>query len=88
MRIDFASPQSVMTALSAKDAEIERLWAVNETLRKLVRRYRDETPLGHQPHMIAQQVDATLGAYDQQSAREELTRQAQELDMGYGQSPK
>lgn len=45
-------------------AEIDRLWAVNETLRKLVRRYRDETPLGHQPHMIAHQVDATLGAYE------------------------
>lgn len=33
------------------------------TIRKLsalLRRYRDETPLGHQPHMIAAEVDAAL----------------------------
>lgn len=29
-------------------------------LRRLLRRYRDETPLGHQPHMIAAEVDAAL----------------------------
>lgn len=32
-----------------------------ERLRNLVRRYRDETPLGHQPHMIAHKADAALG---------------------------
>lgn len=30
-------------------------------LRTLLTRYRDETPLGHQPHMIAQQADEALG---------------------------
>ena len=35
-------------------AEIERL-------RALLARYRDETPLGHQPHMIAQLADEALG---------------------------
>jgi hypothetical protein len=30
-------------------------------LRKLLARYRDETPLGHQPHMIAHQADEALG---------------------------
>lgn len=34
-----------------------------EALRKvttLLRRYRTETPIGHQPHMIAHEVDAVL----------------------------
>lgn len=35
-------------------AEIERL-------RALLARYREETPLGHQPHMIAHEVDKALG---------------------------
>ena len=30
-------------------------------LRTLLARYRDETPLGHQPHMIAHEADAALG---------------------------
>jgi len=30
-------------------------------LRTLLARYRDETPLGHQPHMIAHQADEALG---------------------------
>jgi hypothetical protein len=32
-----------------------------ERLRALLARYRDETPLGNQPHMIAHEVDAALG---------------------------
>jgi len=35
------------------EAEVERL-------RALLIRYRTETPLGHQPHMIAHEVDAAL----------------------------
>lgn len=31
------------------------------TLERLLLRYRTETPLGHQPHMIAQEVDEFLG---------------------------
>ena len=36
--------------------------AVNshEVLVALLARYRNETPLGHQPHMIAHEVDAAL----------------------------
>ena len=30
-------------------------------LRMLLARYRDETPLGHQPHMIAHLVDNAMG---------------------------
>ena len=37
-----------------KQAEIDRL-------RSLLARYRDETPIGHQPHMIAHLVDEALG---------------------------
>ena len=29
---------------------------------RLLRRYRNETPLGHQPHMIAHEADALLAA--------------------------
>jgi uncharacterized membrane protein YccC len=38
-----------------------RLEAEAAELRKLLARYRDETPLGHQPHMIAHQADEALG---------------------------
>ena len=30
-------------------------------LKALLARYRDETPIGHQPHMIAHQTDEALG---------------------------
>ena len=42
---------------------IRRIAALDEEreqLRGLLRRYRDETPLGHQPHMIAHLVDEAL----------------------------
>jgi len=42
---------------------IERDKWYNEAMRyrKLLARYRDETPLGHQPHMIAHEADKALG---------------------------
>ena len=39
-------------------AEAER-----DELLALLRRYRNETPLGHQPHMIAHEVDALLAKH-------------------------
>ena len=39
---------------------VESLEKENAALRELLRRYRTETPLGHQPHMIAAKVDALL----------------------------
>ena len=42
-------------------AELARLRAENAELRRLLARYRDETPLGNQPHMIAHQADGALG---------------------------
>ena len=42
--------------VSHADAKVEI-----ERLRGLLTRYRDETPLGHQPHMIAHLVDEVLG---------------------------
>ena len=33
-----------------------------DALVALLTRYRNETPLGHQPHMIAHEVDAALTA--------------------------
>lgn len=34
-----------------------------EVLRDLLIRYRNETPIGHQPHMIAHEVDNALAAH-------------------------
>lgn len=43
----------------------ERAWYLRgddlEQALALLKRYRDETPLGHQPHMIAHEVDEVLG---------------------------
>ena len=41
-------------------AELRRLHALNQELLRLVKRYRAETPLGHQPHMIAHEADAAI----------------------------
>jgi hypothetical protein len=42
-------------------AEFDKASAQMRTLHILLARYRDETPAGHQPHMIAHQADAALG---------------------------
>lgn len=42
--------------------EIDRLRAELAECQRLLHRYRNETPLGHQPHMIAHEVDAALAA--------------------------
>ncbi|WP_147127782.1 hypothetical protein [Shimia ponticola] len=34
-----------------------------ELLRGLLARYRDQTPIGHQPHMIVSEVDQALGRH-------------------------
>lgn len=41
--------------------ELARLRVENAELRLLLTRYRLETPLGHQPHMLANKVDEALG---------------------------
>jgi hypothetical protein len=41
-------------------ARLKELETEVERLRALLTRYRNETPLGHQPHMIAHEVDAAL----------------------------
>ena len=41
-------------------SEIDRLHEVNTELLGLVKRYRTETPLGHQPHMIALAADEAI----------------------------
>ncbi len=52
----------VRVAEAKADAEeLARLRTENGELRRLLARYRDETPLGHQPHMIAHQADEALG---------------------------
>lgn len=46
-------------------AELRRLHGVNQELLRLVKRYRAETPLGHQPHMIAHEADAAIAKGEQ-----------------------
>ena len=40
--------------------ELRRLHEVNTDLVSLLKRYRLEIPLGHQPHMIAAEVDEAI----------------------------
>jgi len=47
-------------------AELRRLHEVNQELLRLVKRYRAETPLGHQPHMIAHEADAAIAKAGEQ----------------------
>ena len=46
-------------------AELARLRGDNAELCRLLARYRDETPLGHQPHMVAHQADERLRHNDE-----------------------
>ena len=45
---------------STAAAELRRLHEVNTELVWLLKRYRTQIPLGHQPHMIAAEVDAAI----------------------------
>lgn len=49
-------------ACGARESKISSLIAERDAAVALLRRYRNETPLGHQPHMIAHEVDALLDA--------------------------
>ena len=62
-----ADKDEMLDGLERMDAEIaawKRHWMAgreeNIKLKELLLRYRNETPLGHQPHMIAHEVDALL----------------------------
>ena len=44
----------------ATATELRRLHEVNTQLVWLLKRYRTQIPLGHQPHMIAAEVDAAI----------------------------
>lgn len=46
--------------IDQRDAEIARLRAELRQARHLIHRYRTETPLGYQPHMIADSADHWL----------------------------
>ena len=50
-----------MASVRAVNDEADALKAERDTLAALLLRYRREVPLGHQPHMIAEDVDAALG---------------------------
>ena len=52
-----------------QELEIRRLRGEVERLRGLLLRYRNETPPGHQPHMIASEVDEALTPPTPEAAR-------------------
>ena len=49
-----------LASTAAQTAEIEMLRGLVGEAEHFLTRYRNETPLGHQPHMIAHKVDAFL----------------------------
>jgi hypothetical protein len=49
-----------LSSLALIEAERDKLLAVNKVLVGLVKRYRTETPLGNQPHMITGEADEAL----------------------------
>jgi hypothetical protein len=51
---------ALLAALRQVEAERDALCTENAELRLLLARYRDETPLGNQPHMIAHQAEPDL----------------------------
>lgn len=51
----------IVCAMHEDAIEIERLRSRITALEAMLRRYRNEVPLGHQPHMCAAVVDALLG---------------------------
>lgn len=55
-----AMPSSGYALSNQAATELRRLHEVNQELLRLVKRYRAETPLGHQPHMIAHEADAAI----------------------------
>lgn len=54
------SPEEIIW-LRGFEAGVIQMRQDTSELRRLLARYRDETPLGHQPHMIAHEADAVLG---------------------------
>ena len=46
-----------------------------DKLRSLLKRYRDETPLGNQPHMIAHEVDQILDEIDKLESEKKIELQ-------------
>lgn len=55
-----ARAEIAVAGAQADADELKRLRADNALLREMLRRYRTEVPLGHQPHMLAHTVDEAL----------------------------
>lgn len=53
----------VKAAILQSDHQQAELLAQAEALAALLQRYRDETPLGHSPHMICHEADQALTAF-------------------------
>ena len=52
----------VRRALDGQIALLAEIIADRDEALRLLKRYRTETPLGHQPHMIAHEADAAIAA--------------------------
>lgn len=49
--------------------QISNLLYQRDALAEALRRYRKEVPLGHQPHMLAHEVDALLAELEKEKKR-------------------
>lgn len=56
-----ATREELISLLGAAEEQRQILGREVYRMRCLLVRYRDETPLGHQPHMITSEVDKILG---------------------------
>lgn len=56
-----AAADARVTEAKTDADQLARLRSENAELLKLLARYRDETPIGNQPNMIAHQADEALG---------------------------
>ena len=57
--VEVWSPNAISANNEMNEANARLIAAAPELL-ALVKRYRAETPLGHQPHMIAHEADAVI----------------------------
>jgi hypothetical protein len=68
-RAELARLTELLSDVRAVEAELAEKSDEIARLTTLLARYRNETPLGHQPHMIAHEADAVLDAAFRRSVK-------------------
>jgi hypothetical protein len=89
-----AECQTWLAHIRALDLQLTEARAEAARMRALLRRYRTETPLGHQPHMIAAEADGRARraaggrGVSARGCIEAALREAQERRLGYIETSK